>query len=335
MESTSPTPYHRLLTRTGAGWRAVVCAVMGLAGLALLPVVSFLAVYAGAFVLGYDDFELNLDDGVNAGEILGTNLGLALLIPYSFFLARVLYGVRPRWVSSARPGLRGRWLLICIGIAAAVQGLLLVLGLAGVASERESALDSAVWWMLLVVVLTTPLQATGEEYLFRGVLLQGLGATRLPTWACCLASGLLFATAHLQFAPELFADRLLLGVVFAYLAIKTGGLEAPIAIHAVKNLVVLIPAALLEETEDAIDPTGVTWIPFIVDVVLLAILVPWILRAYRKRRDELGPREPLGPGGAPRIPPATWSPPAGTPMPWSAGPRPVPPGAPPAPPPSG
>lgn len=214
--------------------------------------------------------------------MLATNLGLLLLIPVAAVLARALYGVKPRRLSSLRPGLRWSWLVACLAMAAAVWVLLFVLVLAGVLAEGNAHLGAAVVAFLLVVVLTTPLQAAGEEYIFRGLLMQAFGATRLPTWCCCLATGALFATAHLQFQPALFADRLLLGMVFAWLVVRTGGLEASIAIHAIKNVAVLVPAGLLGDVEEAIDPGAVTWVPFVVDVVLLAIVVPWI--AYRWRR---------------------------------------------------
>ncbi|MEJ7744842.1 MAG: CPBP family intramembrane glutamic endopeptidase [Nocardioidaceae bacterium] len=123
---------------------------------------------------------------------------------------------------------------------------------------------------------------SGEEYLFRGLLLQALGATRLPVWVCCVGSGALFAAAHLQFDAPLFADRLLLGTVLAWLAIRTGGIEAGIAVHAVKNVAVLIPAGLLDDVSDALDPSGVTWLPVIVDAVLLSIAIPWMVAAHRR-----------------------------------------------------
>ena len=140
------------------------------------------------------------------------------------------------------------------------------------------------------------MQAAGEEYLFRGLVLQALGSTRLPTWVCCVVSAALFATAHGQFDPPLFADRFVLGVVFAFLVVKTGGLEASIAVHTVKNIAGLIPAALLDDVSETLDPEGgITWLPVTVDVVLLAILVPWMLRsAGRAYAAERSPRRTPG-----------------------------------------
>ncbi len=254
----------------------------GTAGLILAPVLVIVTMVLVARAFGHT-FTLDLDNGLVASEMLGLNLGLALLIPIAMVVYRGIYRRRPGWLGSVWPGIRFRWLLACAGMSMVVWAVLLVLGTGGALTTRKAPIDSGVVWFLIVVLLTTPLQAAGEEYLFRGLLLQGLGATRLPTWVCCCLSGVIFATAHAQFSPPLFADRFLLGSVFAFLAVKTGGLEAGIAIHAVKNLAGLIPAALLDDVSETLDPQGVTWLPLIIDLVLLAILVPWLLRATARR----------------------------------------------------
>jgi uncharacterized protein len=274
--------YHRLVVwRGGAWWRFVVALLLGTVGLVLGPLIPVLGVLLVAHAVGHG-FTFSLDDGLNAAEMLALNLGLALLVPIAALTYWMLYQ-RPRWLGSLMPGLRWRWLGLCTLMALAVWGVLMILATGGAAASRKGPIDSAVIWFLVVVLVTTPLQAAGEEYLFRGLLLQGLGATRLPTWACCVLSGLIFATAHLQFDPPLFTDRFLLGVVFAWLAIRSGGLEAGIAIHTVKNLAGLIPAALLDDVSETLDPSGVSWLPLAVDAVLLAIVVPWMARVIRTR----------------------------------------------------
>jgi uncharacterized protein len=279
--------YHRIAQRPrGAWWRLVVSIVGAAVGLVVGTIVAVLVVFAGARLLGFEDFSFDLDNGIDAGEMFATNAGLALLIPIAGLLYYVVHQRGPRWLSSTTPGLRVGWLLRCVWMAAIVWALFLVLGTVSAYVDRDSPVDSAVAWFLVVVILTTPLQAAGEEYLFRGLLLQSLGATRLPTWVCCVGSAALFATAHLQFAPPLFADRFVLGLVLAWVAIRTGGLEAGIAIHAVKNLSALIPAALVEQVEDTLDPTGVTWLPLALDVVLLSIFLPWLFAAYRRRLQQ-------------------------------------------------
>jgi uncharacterized protein len=285
--------YVRTLRRPeGNVWRLLVALALGTIALFATAIVALVVVLlvARAFDPGYD---MDLDR-IDAWLLLATNLGLAALIPCSMGIVWMLYGVRPRWVSSHKPGLRWRWLWFCVLMSAAVWSVLFVLATIGAAVDRSTPIDSKVFGFLAVVLLTTPLQAAGEEYLFRGLVLQSLGATRMPAWLCIVISALLFATAHGQFQPPLFADRFVLGIALAWVAIRTGGLEAGIAIHAVKNLSVLIPASLLDEVDNALEPTGVNWVPLIIDLVLLAILLPWMLAmCARWRRDgRLVPGEP-------------------------------------------
>jgi membrane protease YdiL (CAAX protease family) len=294
-QRTPGVAFHRRLPRgRGSWWRLFVCVVLGGLGVVVMSLVAAILVLVAARLLGYSDFALDPSNGVDAGEMLATNLGLALLIPVAAGLLRGLYHVPPGWLLSIRPGLRWRRLWMAAGVSAVVWSPFLVLGTIGAAVQRGSPPGRGVVWFLIVVLLTTPLQTAGEESLFRGLILQSLGATRLPTWACCASSGVLFAVAHLQFAPPLFADRLLLGTVLAFVAVRTGGLEAGIAIHAVKNIAVLVPAGLAGSVGDALDPHGVTWVPLIVDAVLLGLAVPWIL-AVSSRRARPAPTAPLPP----------------------------------------
>ena len=88
----------------------------------------------------------------------------------------------------------------------------------------------------VVILFTTPLQAVGEEYVFRGYLMQALGSL-FGTWVAVIAPALLFALAHgLQNFP-LFFDRFAFGLVAGYLVVRTGGLEAGIALHVLNNYV--------------------------------------------------------------------------------------------------
>ena len=292
MRSRSPhdlSSYLRLARPESAPWwRLVLALVAGVVGFLAVTLIALVAM-AGALAVVGRHFVVDTD-AITPELLLATNLGLALCIPLAGLLVWSIYGRRPRWLGSVAPGIRRRWLGTCTAIAGVVWGALLVLLLLGVAVSDSSRLDGEAVGFIVVAVLTTPIQAAGEEYLFGGFLLQSLGATRLPVVACWLASGLLFATAHGQFDPPLFADRLLIGVVFAWLATSTGGLEASIALHAVKNVTVIIPAALLGELTGAIEPTGVTWAPVAVDAVMLAIAGRWILS--RSRRQAMPPPPP-------------------------------------------
>lgn len=279
---TDRASYLRLATPPDkAVLRLVVGLVVATIGFFVVTLIALLAVDG---VVRMSGGTLEIDTGrISPTLLLATNLGLGLCIPLAGLLLLGIYSLHPRWLCSIGPGLRWRWLGTCATIAGVVWGVLFVLILLGAATEDKSRLDGTVIAFIAVVLVTTPLQAAGEEFLFRGFLLQSLGATRLPAWACWVLSGALFATAHGQFAPPLFADRWLIGVVFAWLATETGGLEASIALHAAKNISVLIPAAILGELSGAIDPTNVTWLPVALDTVMLSIAGFWIRKRYGRK----------------------------------------------------
>jgi CAAX protease family protein len=278
------TAFLRTLQRPhGAGWRLLVVLVASVVGLVVFPLAVLLSAVGVSLLLGDGAYRLDVSDGVSAVDMLVINLGLAALIGWAALLARVLYGVRPRWLSSTRPGLRWGWLGACVLMAIAVWSLLLVLGTGAAIYARKAPMDTGVVAFVTVVLLTTPWQAAGEEYLFRGLLLQALGALRWPLAVCCVVNGVLFAAAHLQFDPPLFADRALLGGALAFLAARTGGLEAGIAIHAIYNVSTLLPAGIVDRVDRTLDPRGVTWVPLIIHAVLLAIIVPWVLAAAGRR----------------------------------------------------
>lgn len=288
------TSFVRLLRRDrGAWWRVVVASVLGLAGLVVASILVALVMVAVARLFGHR-LSFSSADGTSAAELFAANASLAALIPVAGGLVLLLYRVSPRELSSVRPGLRWTWLGRTAVVAALVSSPLFLLALASAVILRADPLDLGVVGFAVVVVLTTPFQAAGEEYLFRGLLLQGLGATRLPAWVCYCLSGGIFAAAHLQFAPPVFADRFVLGVALAWLAGRTGGLEAGIAIHTAKNIAVLIPAGVLGEVGSALDPSGASWAPLVLDVITLAVFIGWIVAEQRRRWPVIRPGLPVG-----------------------------------------
>jgi membrane protease YdiL (CAAX protease family) len=205
-------------------------------------------------------FEDNLDalasfQVVTPWNLLYLNLSLAASIPVVFVIVWALHGLRPRWLSSVVPRLRWRLLPAFVGVAAVavVGAYLLALLLPERGGEPDLGrglqdLTATTIGLALVVVLTTPLQAMGEEYVFRGYLLQALGSLgrwQWWRWAAILISALAFATAHGSQNVPLFFDRFAIGFALAWLCVRTGGLEAAIAFHVLINLVGLLGEILL------------------------------------------------------------------------------------------
>lgn len=93
---------------------------------------------------------------------------------------------------------------------------------------------------LAVTLLTTPVQAVGEELLFRSVLLPAaaswLRAVRPALVLGLVVSSLGFAAVHGSTDPWLAGYFTVVGLSTGLMAIISGGMEAPIAFHVVNNV---------------------------------------------------------------------------------------------------
>ena len=129
---------------------------------------------------------------------------------------------------------------------------------------------------LAVVLLTTPFQAAAEEYVFRGVIQRIAGSwVRGPIPSLILGtavSSVLFAAAHMAGDPWLILYYWLFGVFLSLLAHYSGGLEAPIVIHAINNVAMFVTATFSGEIAQKIDRSAGAGGPFML-IPVAAILV--------------------------------------------------------------
>ena len=253
------------------------------------------------------------DWSVTPFGFLWTNLLLAAFVPVAMVATWAGYGWRPRWVASVAPGIRRDWLLRCTLVSLAVSGLAGV-GLAVLGGGYTWTPERDWPWLLLVVLTTTPLQAAGEEYVFRGWLTQLVGSVvpsaRVGALAAGLLSSTLFAFAHGQQNLWLFGDRFAFGAVASWLVWRTGGLEAGIALHAANNVVALVLTIGAGELRDTLEVSESTAVSLVLDLVTLLVAVAAILLLNRRRPvtrlftpPSLAPPSlsspPVLPGGAP------------------------------------
>ncbi|MGQ7295445.1 CPBP family glutamic-type intramembrane protease [Quadrisphaera sp. KR29] len=286
-----PRPYPQLLRGPRhRWWHPLVGAAVVAGGVAVL----LLLVGAGYAVAGAVLGRPLTDAEAFASPLafLGNNLVLAALIPISWAAVRLGHGTAPRWQASVVGRTRWRWMLLS-GLlpAAVVSASVLGLGLLALAAGEEpfgsgdarSAASTAA--LVVVVLLTTPLQAAGEEHLFRGWMSQAVGSWfRRPAVgavAAALVSAAAFAFAHGDQDPWLYADRFCFGLTASYLAWRTGGLETGIAFHAVNNVVVFVPTVLAGGLGEALETTSASPALVVLDglgFVLIALGTAWLAR---------------------------------------------------------
>lgn len=276
---TTPLPpdfqpqYHELhrVGRPGA-WRSIVGALLLLLLVfAVVPLIAGGLFFAGLMLAGYsvDEAGKLLDvtaEATPAGLAL-LNIVIAAAIPLTFAVTWWLHRLKPRWVSSVRPRLRWGYLLVCFPIALVALvaslgvGLLLPLAPGEAPVGQVNDFTDRTRDFLLVILLLTPLQAAGEEYLFRGYLTQAFGSLRLSRRVsqalAVLGPALIFALFHglSQDAP-IFFDRFAFGVVAGILVIRTGGLEAAIAFHVLNNFLAFGLALAFGDLTTALNATG-------------------------------------------------------------------------------
>jgi membrane protease YdiL (CAAX protease family) len=220
--------------------------------------------------------------------MLVTNLLLAALIPIVMLAVWGGFGWRPRWIASVTGGVRWGWLAVC-ALASIVVVVLPSLALT-LATEDPSTWKPERQWPALaaVVLLTTPLQAAGEEYLFRGWLPQTIGSVirnpRVGALAGSVVATTLFALAHGDQDPWLFADRFTVGAVACWLVWWTGGLEAGMALHAVNNLTVFGFTLAEGGLADSLSVTEASPSGVAVDVATLVVAAVVIGLVARRRR---------------------------------------------------
>lgn len=288
-----PTEYHLMFrTWTYRWWRPMLGIVLlGVGMLLVVPLLALPVLAVGVMIEGgKQDF---LDAFLSAGTLqtltpsglLYLNFALGGLVFWTWGLIRVLHQMRPRWLSSVVPRLRWSFLFVCVGMAfvallaqLAVGALVPQDGNPDVAMD-VNPVDGTTVALLLVMLLTTPLQAAGEEYAFRGYLLQALGSLTRNRWVAMLGTATLFAMAHGFQNPPLFFDRFMFGLIAGWLVIRTGGLEAGIAAHVLNNYLAFTAAIFFGDISEALNVSQISWwnIPVtLTQSLVYAALVVWV-----------------------------------------------------------
>ena len=291
---------------------AIVPALVGLVAVVVL-VVSGRSTSDAAAVL-------DVTAEVTPAGLAVLNIVLASAIPSTFAVAWVLHRLKPRWISSVAPRLRWRYLLLCVPVAvlallaSLAVGLLLPLAPGEAPTGGLNEFTARTRDFVLVILLLTPLQAAAEEYVFRGYLAQAFGAL---VWArrgsqtlAVLGPALVFASFHgLSQDLPVFFDRFAFGVVAGILVIRTGGLEAAIAMHVLNNFFAFGLALAFGDMTTALNASGEsswwTILSTLTQSLVFLALASWV--AGRMGLVNVGP--PVGAAASPPSDPILAAPP--------------------------
>jgi membrane protease YdiL (CAAX protease family) len=360
-----------LRTWNYAWWRPVVgllvvaFGMLIVAPLVLMPVLAAgVAVEGGAFLPKFE--KAATLQTVDPAALLYLNLVLGSMVLITWFVMRVLHRMRPRWLASVMPRMRWKFLFACLGLAVVALVAQVVVGAAlpgndqgigghlndftsttvalaaivlfttplqaageeyvfrGYLQQAFGALFRSKWAaivisatlfatlvvsvlvptsgaegtemggqlndfttttrdFLLVVLLLTPLQAAGEEYVFRGYLTQAFGGLFKGPWVAVVGPALLFALAHGGQSAPVFFDRFAFGLVAGVLVIRTGGLEAGLAMHVLNNWLAFSLALAFGDMGSALSPSGGSWWSIPVTLTQALVYLGLVLLAARHR----------------------------------------------------
>jgi hypothetical protein len=279
-----------LRTSTYQWWRSMAGAAFGLALFLLMSTVVSQAVVAVFWLLTarstpYATYFASAFRFDHPSGMLGANLGIVTLIPIAWVLMAVVHRVKPRWLASVQPRIRWRYLLICLAVATvALNGVLVLSTLAS--GVPAFGVQRGFWGFLVVILLTSPLQAAAEEIFFRGYLMQALGSFFRQPWIGVVISAAVFALFHGTQNLPLFVDRLAFGLLAGILVWRTGGLEAGIAAHVINNIFAYVVAGLTTSIATVRAVQEITWTDAAFDVggfALFAALAYLVARRMRLR----------------------------------------------------
>jgi uncharacterized protein len=315
-----PREYQQMLRGPRRRWWRPLVALPIAVGIALVAQIlaigpmALAGAVAGVDGVGrwmLDQFaSLTSGRGIGPGAFLYLNLGLIALIPAAGLSIWAAHHIRPRFVSSVQGGIRWRWLLRCVAILLPLWAV--YIGLAAL-SETPASPRPAQWVLLLVMaVVLTPLQAAGEEFVFRGWILQNVGSWfRRPLLGLIVGtvvSVAAFSAAHGSPDPWILASLAVFATTCCLVTWRTGGLEAGIAIHAVNNVgvfgVVIVRGGWAEAFISG--TTKGSAVSFLIDLavhIVALVLIFWQARRARIQRTYQPPVLALAPGGSTGQPP--------------------------------
>lgn len=243
---------------------------MGLVGIVIAVVVFFVVSVVGGIIAVAIDIAtgaISQEDAM-AGKITNTplllltvNLSLILGGLVAWLAHRILHKQPWSRIFSVLPRMRWKWW--GLSLACTVPLFVLYMGIGFLfdnsaimgSGDSSFTFDGTAVAYLLIIVLTTPFQAAAEEVMFRSYIPRVFGSwiPRVGGIVGVIVATILFTLAHGASDPWLWAYYAVFGLVMAALTHFTGGIEAPIVVHAVNNVTMFIIALFAGDISNAFE----------------------------------------------------------------------------------
>ncbi|MEV5411653.1 type II CAAX endopeptidase family protein [Thermopolyspora sp. NPDC052614] len=277
------TPLHRW-------WRPLVGTLLVAVGFVVIGVVVLLVGAIAAMIVGIplvtDGTSITRDPLFDLAVLL---LSIALVLPVTYGVARLVQRRPPGTLSSVAGRLRWGWLWACMAVAlvAVLLGHLATAAAFAVTGEGTDELFGWVGWgtfapALVITLLLVPFQAATEEYIFRGWVLQAFGAYLRTPWPGIVLGSAGFTALH-AYTGWGVLDVFVFGLVMGWISVRTGGLEAAIAIHTLNNVLAFLVSAASGDLDEALRQGAVPWQSLVGTAVQLTIFTVIVVILAKSR----------------------------------------------------
>ena len=140
--------------------------------------------------------------------------------------------------------------------------------------------------LLIICLLAFPIQASFEEILFRGYLMQGFSLVSKKPWVPLLITSLLFGSVHIFNGTNLYMDMsivastFVIGMMLGIITLGDNGIETAMGVHIANNLYVALffnstdsglPGLPSMFTSQAADPFS--GLPFLILATIIMIVI--------------------------------------------------------------
>lgn len=284
-------------------WKYVLTVILSLLAGSLVAgvlVVLFLVLYA--FILSASGGVANILEIIQGTLqnpfVLIVLIGVSYAISFFLFYICLRFLHRKRLMSVINTVSSLRWKMLIKGLVLWIV-VLAIFNLPDLifnSQNYQKNFDLGSFAILLVLcLLVFPMQASFEEILFRGYLMQGFSLLSKKPWVSLLLTSLIFGSVHILNGTDLYMDlsivasTFIMGLMLGVIALGDNGIETAMGIHIANNLYISLffnsaDSGLGElpslVTAPASDPFS--GIPF---MILAALIVLTIL--FWNRKDDL------------------------------------------------
>ncbi|MBP2033324.1 membrane protease YdiL (CAAX protease family) [Clostridium algifaecis] len=139
--------------------------------------------------------------------------------------------------------------------------------------------------LLILSIISLPIQSYFEELFFRGYLLQFFGVKFKRIAVTIIINSILFGLFHIGYGLSNFISSFLFSTVVCIITLRTSGIEAASGIHTANNLVIALFFQTLSDIKDIPFSWEINFNELFVEICTFAIIL-WFTFTWAKQNEK-------------------------------------------------